>query len=194
MTTSTDAHDHTTSDAAGGLRRPVWRHWPALLGLAAATSQVVLGVDAEGVAITVAVAGSCYLAAAASGRRWMAWAGIVLGTAAAVVAETAGLPWWTGLAGYGVVLVAVGLMLRGRVVTLAEQGLAMVGFGGVAVVALAVSPRLGLGLAGLVLAAHALWDWRHWRRDDVVPRSMAEFCFLLDVPLGLTALAVAVAG
>lgn len=74
---------------------------------------------------------------------------------------------------------------------LSEQRLAMLGFGGLAVLALFISPRLGLALAGLVLASHALWDYRHWRRNDVVPRSMAELCLLLDVPLGVAALTLA---
>lgn len=56
----------------------------------------------------------------------------------------------------------------------------MVGFGGLAVVAVVISPLLGLALAGVALAGHAAWDYVHWRRNEVVPRSLAEFCFVLE--------------
>jgi hypothetical protein len=39
--------------------------------------------------------------------------------------------------------------------------------------------------AGVVLASHAVWDLVHLRSGRVVPRSLAEFCIALDVPLGL---------
>lgn len=164
---------------------------PVLAGVAVAGTQIVAGVDTEGTAITVTAAASCYLAAAVFGARWFAWAGVLLSVLVVTVSELAGIPWWAGLSGYAVVLVALGgLRPAGRRV-LADQGLAMAGFGGVAIAALFVSPRLGLGLAGLALAGHAVWDYRHWRRDDVVPRAMAEACWGLDVPLGLAAVIVA---
>lgn len=47
-------------------------------------------------------------------------------------------------------------------------------------------------LAGVVLAGHAVWDLIHYRRDQVVPRSLAEFCMLLDLPLGVGAIVIAV--
>ena len=169
------------------------RLWPALLGLVVAASQVATGVDIEGTAITVAAAASCYVAAAALDRPWVAWAGIPVSALVVTVGELAGATWWVGLAGYVVLLVAVGLAARAPGRALADQGLAMLVFGGLAVVALVVSPRLGLALAGLALTCHAVWDWRHWRRNDVVPRSLAEFCMLLDVPVGVAALAVAIA-
>lgn len=185
---------HLPSTLGTGSRRPLWQHWPSLLGLAVATSQVIAGTTTEGTAITVAAAASCYLAAAALGRRWIAWAGIISSSAVVVASEGAGLPWWVGLTGYAVLLLVLGLAGSAGARTLSEQSLAMLGFGGLAVLALLISPRLGLALAGLVLASHALWDYRHWRRNDVVPRSMAEFCFLLDVPLGATALLLALTG
>ncbi|GAB3921663.1 hypothetical protein GCM10029976_009030 [Kribbella albertanoniae] len=55
-------------------RRSVLSYWPVVLGAAAATFQLVAGVAADAVAITVSVAASCYLAAAALGQRWIAWA------------------------------------------------------------------------------------------------------------------------
>lgn len=183
-----------TSTVAGTERRPAWGHWPSLVGLAVAISQIVTGVDAEGAAITVTIAASCYLAAAALGQRWIAWAGIVVGAAVVTVSELAGIPWWAGLAGYAAVLVAVGLGRPAPCRILSDQSLGMVVFGGLAVVAMFISPRVGLGLAGLALASHALWDYRHWRRNDVVPRSVTEFCMMLDVPVGGVAVVLAITG
>jgi len=71
---------------------------------------------------------------------------------------------------------------------------ALLVFGGLAVTALFLAPRLGLVLAGVVLASHAGWDVVHYRRDQVVPRSLAEFCMLLDVPLGVGFVVLAVLG
>lgn len=175
-------------------RRATWAYWPSVAGLVVAGWQILVGVNTEGTAITVAAAASCYLAAAALGRRWVAWLGIATSSVIVVVTELAGLPWWWGLSAYVGVLVVVGLVRSSPGRMLSEQSLAMLGFGALAVIALAIAPRAGLAVAGLVLVAHALWDYRHWRRDDVVARSMAEFCIFLDVPLGAAALVVAVAG
>ncbi|MBG6096935.1 hypothetical protein [Nocardioides luteus] len=185
----------TTALAAPAyLKRPVWGHWPAALGLAAATFQIVTGVATDAVALTVTVAASCYLAAAALGLRWIAWANILVGSIVAILSELAGAPWWLGLAVFAAVLVVVGLLRRTPVRPLSAEGLAMIGFGGLAVAAVLISPRLGLALAGVALASHAAWDYVHWRRDAVVPRSMAEFCIALDVVFGAAAITLAIIG
>ncbi|MGX9294168.1 hypothetical protein [Tsukamurella paurometabola] len=171
-----------------------WAYWPALVGLAAAVVQIASGVEPGTVSITVAVAASCYLAAAALGTPWVAWAGIPAGSATVVGGEAAGLPWWTGLSTYAVVLLLIGVARHGRGRSLAEQALAVLAYGGLAVTAILVSPRVGLALAGTALACHALWDLRHLRRGDVVPRSLAEFCIALDIPLGAAAILLAATG
>lgn len=169
-------------------------HWPAALGLAAAAFQIVTGVAADAVAITLAVAASCYLAAAALGLPWVAWAGVLAGSVVVTVSEVAGIPWWLGLAAFAAALVLVGLLRRTPARPLTAQGMAMLGFGGVAVAAVLISPRLGLALAGVALASHAAWDYVHWRRNVVVPRSLAEFCMVLDVLFGAAAIALATSG
>ncbi|WP_328531051.1 hypothetical protein OG984_07975 [Nocardioides sp. NBC_00368] len=185
----------TTALAAPAfLKRPLWTHWSAALGLAAATFQIVTGVATEAVALTVAVAASCYLAAAAFGLRWIAWACILVGSIVAILSELAGAPWWLGLAVFAAVLVVVGLLRRTSVGWLSAEGFAMVGFGGLAVTAVLISPRFGLAVAGIALAGHAAWDYLHWRRDAVVPRSMAEFCIALDVLFGGAAITLAIIG
>ena len=182
----------TTTDAS--LRRPLLQHWPAALGITAATVQIVTGVATEAVAITVTVATTCYLAAAALGRPWIAWAGVLGGSLVVTASEIADIAWWDGLGVAAVVLVVIGGLRRARVGALTAQALAMAGFGGLAVVAVLISPRLGLALAGVALASHAAWDYVHWRRNEVVPRSLAEFCMLLDVPFGAAAIVLAVSG
>lgn len=171
-----------------------FHHWPAVLGLAAAVAALASGGDRDGVAITLGVAALCYLAAAALRRRWVAWAAIPTGTGVVVVSEVAGVPWWIGLGAVAVALVGTGLVLGASRPALTAQALALVGFGGLAVGTLYLAPRLGLVLAGLLLAGHAVWDLVHLRHRVVVPRSLAEFCMALDVPLGLGAVALALFG
>ncbi|TDC30189.1 hypothetical protein [Kribbella albertanoniae] len=172
-------------------RRSVLSYWPVVLGAAAATFQLVAGVAADAVAITVSVAASCYLAAAALGQRWIAWAGVLTGSVVVTVSEVTGLAWWLGLSVYAVVLLLVGLLRRASSRPLTAQGIAMLAFAGLAVVGVLVSPRLGLAIAGVALASHAGWDYLHWRRNEVVPRSLAEFCIVLDLPLGTAAVVLA---
>ncbi len=169
---------------------PLWsaavHRWPTALGLAAAALALTGDAGAENPAITVCVATLCYLGAAALGRPWIAWAAIPGGTAAVVVGELVGATWWAGLSAVALVLLAAGLTGRTRRPATVRQTVAAVGFGVPAVSAvLLLAPRAGLVIAGLALASHAVWDLVHLRNGRVVPRSLAEFCMALDVPLGL---------
>ena len=153
-----------------------------LVGATAATGGTWQEATAEDPATTVGVAALCYLAAAVTGVRWAGWLAVVPASAIPVVSELADLPRWIPFALVGLVLVGVGLARR-RAATW-PQAAAMVGFFGVAAVALYLDPRLGLVLAGLALAAHAAWDLVHYRRDIVVNRSLALWCIGLDLTLG----------
>ena len=188
----TSTNPSTTVAEVVHVGRPVLGYWPVALGLAAATFQIVTGVATDAVAITIAVAASCYLAAAALGQPWIAWAGVLVGSLVVTFSEIAGIAWWLGLTVFAAVLVVAGVLRRTQARALTAQGLAMVGFGGLAVVAVLISPRLGLALAGVALASHAAWDYLHLRRNVVVPRSLAEFCFVLDVPFGVAAIVLAI--
>jgi hypothetical protein len=42
------------------------------------------------------------------------------------------------------------------------------------------------------LAGHGAWGVVHYRRHQVLHRSLAEFCVLLDVPLGVGAIVLAI--
>jgi hypothetical protein len=171
--------------------RLLLRRWPSLLGLAVAAVQLALDPDAETVATVITVAVLCYLGAAALRRRWVAWAGCAIFPAVVVGSQQAGLPWWLISGAVALALVITGLVLRAPRPTLTAQTLAALAYGGVAVVALFLVPHLGLVLAGVALIGHGVWDVIHYRRNQVVHRSLAEFCVLLDVPLGTGALVLA---
>jgi hypothetical protein len=140
----------------------------------------------------VGIAALCYLAAAATGIRWMAWLFAGVGTVLVFGAELLDLPRWVVLAAAGAVFAVIGLVRRAAVTT--PQLLAMIGYFGIAVLALALEPRGGLALAGLALAAHAAWDLVHYRRDAVVNRSLALWCLGLDLALGGACIALAILG
>lgn len=171
------------------------RRWPAVVGLAAAALILVGTPDREVPALVVGIAALCYLGAAALGRPWVAWALIPVLGALVTVGELLDVAWWAVVAGAAVVLLVAGLLRRAPRAPLSAQTAALVGFGGLAALALLLdAPRVGLALAGLALASHAVWDAVHLRRRQVVPRSLAEACLFLDVPAGLGFVALAVAG
>jgi hypothetical protein len=175
------------------LRRAALHRWPTAVGLAAAVLQLATGASREAVAITLGVAVLCYLGAAALQRPWVAWAGVPGGSVIVVASELAGLPWWAGIAITSVILIAAGLIGRVPLPPLTAQTAALLGYGALAVIALFIAPRIGLALAGLALAGHGVWDVIHYRRRIVVPRSLAEACVALDVPLGAGAMVLAIA-
>lgn len=141
-------------------------------------------------ATAVGVAAVCYLAAAATGRRWVGWAMVPVASAAPFL-EYAGVPRWASFGALGLAFLAYGLARR-RPTTVA-QAVAMVAYYGVAVAAVALPPRAGLAVAALALAAHVAWDLRHYRRDAVVPRSLAVWCIGLDLTVGALCVGFAVA-
>ena len=160
-----------------------------LVGATAATGGTWRDAVAEDPTTAIGVAVLSYLAAAVTGVRWTGWLVALLASAIPVVSELVDAPRWVGFALVGVVLAGAGLV-RGRRATW-PQAAAMVGFLGVAAVALYLEPRVGLALAGLALAAHAGWDLVHYRRDIVVNRSLALWCIGIDVTLGGICIALA---
>ena len=149
-------------------------------------------VSTESPVTTIGVATLCYLAAGATGIRWLAWAAVPVASVLPFAAAALDLPRWTVFVAAGVVVTALGLVYRRR--TTWPQAVAMAGYFGVAVLALALAPRVGLALAAVALIAHAAWDWVHYRRDVVVNRSLAVWCMGLDVFLGGLGLIVAIGG
>lgn len=183
----------TVGDAATGWRAVLHR-WPTALGLTAVAVQLALGPDAETVTTVTIVALLCYLGAAALNRRWVAWAGCAVLSVLVAASQILELTWWVVGTVVALVLLVTGLVLRVPRPPLTAQTAALVGYGVVAVIALYLSPRVGLALAGVALAGHGVWDVIHYRRDRVVHRSLAEFCVVLDVPLGVAAIILALTG
>jgi hypothetical protein len=187
VSTSTTAEDAPRSQV-------ILRRWPSALGLAVAALQLARDPDTETVATVIGVALLCYLGAAALDRRWVAWAGCVVFSLVLVASQVIGLAWWAVGGAVALALVVAGLLLRVPRPPLTAQTAALIGYGAVAVAALFLAPRAGLVLAGVALAGHSVWDVIHYRRNQVVHRSLAEFCVLLDVPLGVGAIVLAIAG
>ncbi|MEE6258143.1 hypothetical protein [Plantactinospora sonchi] len=180
--------DTSTSAALRGdaSHRPAILHrWPSAVGLTAAVLVLATGPDRQTLSITVCAATLCYLGAAALARPWVAWAAVPGFSLVIIASRVLGLPWWAVAGIAALILVVVGLVGRVSYPALTAQAVAVAGFGGLAVAALLIAPSFGLVLAGLVLASHGIWDAVHYRRNAVVPRSLAEACMLLDVPLGL---------
>lgn len=152
---------------------------------------LVEGTTAMTPATSIGVAVLCYLAAAATGVRWVSWVGVFVFPGLAFAGLLDVLPWYVLMALAGLLLLLVGV-LAGHGRTSLVQAAAMAGYFGVSVLALFLAPRAGLVLAGLALAAHAVWDRYHYRRDIVVSRSMAVFCIGLDLTVALVCLVVAI--
>jgi hypothetical protein len=160
-----------------------------LLGAAFAA---IAGANRETVVISLLVALLCYLAAAALGVKWVAWAAIPVASALVVAGALIGIEPWFILGGVAIALVIVGLVARASRTALAAQSLALVAYGGIALIGLVLSPAVGAVLASLTLMAHAVWDVIHYRRNAVVSRSLAEACIAFDVLLGLAAIVLVV--
>lgn len=201
-TTSKTDRTIETADAAapaGGTSRP--RPWfiVLLVVVGVITGAGLLlggaalgGLDAVTPMTAVGIATLCYVAAAATGIRWMAWAWAGLGSVLVLGAELLDVARWIVLAAVRVVFLVIGLVRRPRVTV--PQGIAMVAYFGVAIAALFLAPRLGLVVAGAALVAHAGWDVVHYRRDAVVNRSLALWCLGLDVALGGACIVFAIVG
>ncbi|MGY0496976.1 hypothetical protein ACWZHB_00555 [Nocardia sp. FBN12] len=61
------------------------------------------------------------------------------------------------------------------------QALGMVGFGALAVVAIAASPEIGRYVLAACWLLHGVWDFVHLRLNRTVARSFAEWCAVVDV-------------
>ena len=167
---------------------------PAAAGLLAAVGSLLTGAERASVGITVAIAATCYFAAAALDRPWAAWAAIP-GCAVLIVAGgLLGAPPLVTLAVLAAVLAVASLAVRGPGKALTVEGAGLLGYGGLVVLGFALAPTAGLVLVAVTLVAHAAWDVAHLRRAAVVPRSMAEFCVVLDVLLGVGVLVRLLAG
>lgn len=167
-----------------GPRNTIWRTvWPTALAVVV-TAGTAYGLgDARNAAPVVAASGLVYLAAAATGRRQMAWIGFAVTFVLIGLAKFVGfdaVPWLLGMAG---VLLVVGVVERRARPwwSFPLQAAAMLVLGGIAFIALRSDPMLGGLLVAVALLGHAAWDIYHHRTDRVVNRSLAQFCAVLDI-------------
>ncbi len=161
--------------------------WPTVLGIAVAG---IAGFDVDSAlefATLVIVMALVYLGAAVLDRRWSAWVLLPGGFAVIIVLRLLdlGVDPSVGLLIIACAFLVVGVvrqLWRGpRDFTLQVAG--MVVFGGTAPVALYATPALGGYLVAAALLGHAAWDAVHFRRNQVVVRSYAEFCAVVDLLL-----------
>ncbi|RVE79097.1 MULTISPECIES: hypothetical protein [Sinorhizobium] len=173
-----------------------WRSiqwWPAAIGLAFAAfvSIDLLNGSEHGtdLAAIVVASGLVYLAAAALELPWVSWPAFLLSVVVITVARFGLIPFD---ATWAMLIVAALFAVYGVIRTLRRpnrelplQAIAMVVFGGLATVALFISPFVGALLVAAGLVAHAGWDVYHHVKNKIVVRSMAEFCFVLDTALAI---------
>ena len=176
--------------------------WPTLAGIGFA---VFVAMDLfngrEGgndLAAIVVASGLVYLAAAALQKPSSAWLTFFVSVAVITVAKLGliGVDATWLLLGLAVLFVGYGLV-RGATRPaggLPLQTVAMIAFGAVAAIALFVDPTVGAYLVAAGLLAHAAWDAYHHWTDKVVSRSMAEFCFVLDIALAVAIVAATMQG
>ncbi len=204
-TAKTQAHRRNAPGGDAERSRSTWRSlkwWPTLAGIAFAAF-VALDLFAGNEAGSdlgpiVAASGLVYLAAAALKKPPMAWPAFFV----SVVVITAAKLGWTDFDATWILialaaLLAVSGLLTGAVRPaggLPLQTIAMLGFGAVAAIALYIDQVVGAYLVAAGLLAHAAWDAYHHRANKVVARSMAEFCFVLDVLLAVAIVIVSVRG
>ncbi|MFI9531284.1 hypothetical protein [Micromonospora rosaria] len=169
------------------------RRWPVALGALVAVGTVLVLHHGGQAASVVAASGFVYLAAAATGRPGAAWAafGVTFVLVGLGLAPTGfdPVPWICaaalGLAAVGVV--RVGLRPAW---SLPLQAAAMLVLGAAALLAVRADHVTGGIVVSVALFAHAAWDVWHHRTGRVVPRTLAEFCGVLDVLLGVGVLVV----
>lgn len=184
---------------SAGPVRAALRRWPTAFGIAFAVFAVWGMASGVELGQVVAASGFVYLGAAAVKRRGAAWPMFAVSFVAIGAADFT--PWedqfgtWA-LLGLAVLLALYGL-LRGAARPaegLPLQAIAMALFGGIAAAVLFIGGDLGAYLVAAGLLGHAAWDVHHHRRELVVSRSLAEFCFVLDTLVAIIIVVVTLQG
>src|SRR5215217_5715274 len=93
------ASQSTATPASTRRSSSIWRHWPVAIGLLGAAFAAIAGANRETVVISLLVALLCYLAAAALGVKWVAWAAIPVASALVAAGALIGIEPWFVLGG-----------------------------------------------------------------------------------------------
>lgn len=185
---------HRQSNAGlATLPRLIWARWPSVVGLLALLANISDGPDAHLAALVIVLAAMCYLGAAALGFARAGWLMVGLSIVVVFAAALAGVDKTVaGLAlGIGVGLYGLVRAPGGRRGEVALQGVAFLGFSALALSAMLSQPVLAAYLAAAAALSHCVWDVIHFVRNKVVERSLTEFCFVLDLGLGVALLLAA---
>lgn len=192
MNTSQIDHEVTLPPATArrSLVRWLLARWPAVLGLMVMAASLPIGSSGAELWPVLLIPVVVYLAAAAMAKPSTAWplfGGVMV---VLVVSRVIGVEEWRGL-----VMAALAFLVAGAVQGLLRprsdllgQSLLLLGLGGAAVAAVYVDVRIGAALVGVGLIAHGVCDVVLHHKDRVVPRSLSEFCAVLDFTLGLSIL------
>ncbi|WP_084258275.1 hypothetical protein [Microtetraspora malaysiensis] len=165
--------------------RALVRRWPTWLGIACAFLFHV--DDGRAAGVFVFVAALAYLTTAVLDRPRSAWLTVLGLTVVAVVSQVLGVGYAVVLGPAALVIAVIGLV-RGqlrRPGLCALQAPAMLVFGAVVLAAVHAGWALGSAVMAAALIAHGIWDIFHLRANRIVSRSMAEWCAILDLLLGV---------
>lgn len=160
------------------------RRWPTALAIAMA-AVVLTGDDVQdSLSELVPLLALEYLIVAKLGRREATWPTVAaLSVVIFAVAALDAVPLPAVLAAIALAVLvwsAVdGQLFRSGGFQL--QAVGMAGFGALAVVGLVVDPDVGRYVVAAAWLLHGVWDFVHIRRDQVVTRSYAESCGVLDI-------------
>lgn len=174
--------------------------WPTALGLLLAAGGiaaiVLLDAEEERFGPGVATMSGIYLAAFALGRPAAAWIAFPVLSALSVPLTLLDIDTAIGMTAVTVVLwlwaLLRGRAAEGRWFTIQTAG--MVVFGAITVLTTLAEARLGVFLAGLGFFGHGLWDAYHFKANRVVNRPWSEACVVVDLPVGVALMIVALAG
>ncbi|MFC0534148.1 hypothetical protein [Phytohabitans kaempferiae] len=193
----------TMTDVIAPRRARLTDRWPtglALVTVAGAIGLMAL-VDKEALFFgpSVTVMAGIYMLAYVLGRPWTAWLAfavmstVMAGLHVLHILDVPGADPFVGIVVVVVLLWLVAVVLRrfrdGDTFSVQTGG--MVLFAAVTLVCAAVAPRLGTALAGVGFLAHGVWDAYHFKVAKVVHRTWSEFCAVIDIPVGIALLVVA---
>ena len=130
-------------------------------------------------------------------RRWPAARGAVAAVSSLVLVAPLPAPAQASISAWCVLLAAVIYLTWGTVRgdlgdrrLLTAQTAAVLGFGAVAMAAVAVDPATARYVLAAGWLAHATWDVAHHRIGRVVPRWYAETCLVADLTLATVLLTI----
>jgi hypothetical protein len=204
-TPQTRTERQNATDGGAERARSTWsslQWWPTLAGVGfaafVALDMFTGSESGSDLGPIVAASGLVYLAAAALQKPSTAWPAFFV----SVVIITAAKIGWTDFDATWILLALAALLVGYGLVTgavrpaggLPLQTIAMLGFGVVAAIALYLDEVVGAYIVAAGLLAHAAWDAYHHRANKVVARSLAEFCFVLDVLLAMAIVIVTMRG